>query len=936
MTRRDFFILGVTLFIFAFWYSGIFKYFNLLNNYFLLVNELVKVNSFLGSIINFDIKNYAQEIISFHTSTIGEQSLLSQSLKLENLIFQFRLLSNCKTDNYYCLRFDFATFVSSCLDNDDFDNCLKNKLFAQKQQMIFLLGNNKTRLETKIKVYQKNLKGLVYLSNPFLLLGNILNPSLREGLLTQNLNFDNENLTAEARLKFNKKITNPSTSNEEKITYIERSFKPNFPKSRKSKTKKFSSVSTSSIGFEKTFQELLTTTSLNNATDSNTSTSLNNQQETRKTFIGGGGGNTRQDICNELKNRAYPNLIISEFQFETKDQANDEFIEIYNPFDQEVDLRCWSLEKYAAKSSAKETPTLMALIPSPKFQGKVRGKSFFLITSSSTKEKYQGDLSYPESYSLANNNVIILKKPNGEISDLVGYGNDREKIYTFESQPFLFSYLDNKTIQRKNLKDSDNNSKDFWLRSANPENSSRSRLPRDDFVDLSMINLGEFNIFTTTSDGEQSRYFLNISFKEPQLNISAINYFFDLLIGISTNIFNFNLSDFGSTLFLPQPKFDNQLVNLQTEINKCPTSSTTYYFNLLLKDKLDNENFSLPTITSTTLPEELCNFSEPTSTLTTGKILFSELRIIEGVTNNDGEYIELYNPNKFSVSLNGWSIKKINKNGEIQKTTIVTPQRFKGVIIKPFSYLLLANESIVGDALIQSDVIYPSSSAYGLTFNNGLVLLNDNNQIVDKVCWGEINNHSDCLINPKEAKVFIRKAGKNSTEETLKNEEKDYGNSFDSEVISNNFLLTDPEPQNSSTEEIPPSYFTQEKLSISNEKIIIEFVSPYQKLENANYEIKINDLNNDSLPILNLPTVKPFGEKELIEFNGCSFGLKNNDKIFLILKEKEKVNYFKEFQVENFQCNPMIIKLRDEILSYLDFFSKIFSVTKKIVQTWPW
>lgn len=534
---------------------------------------------------------------------------------------------------------------------------------------------------------------------------------------------------------------------------------------------------------------------------------------------------------------------------------------------------------------------------------------------------------------MANNNVVILKKPNGEVSDLVGYGTDGEKIYTFESQPFLFTNLSNKTVQRKNLKDSNDNSKDFWLREANPENSSRSRLPRDDFADLTQVKLEEFKIFATTSE-EPPKYFLNISFKEPQLSISALNYFFDLLIGTSSNLFNFNLGHFGATTSLPQPKFDNSLVDFRAEINNCPATSTDYYFNLLLRDKLDNENFSLPSINSTTLPEELCNFFEPTSTSITNKVLFSEVKIIEGVSNNDGEYIELYNPNKFAVNLTGWSVKKINKNGEIQKTAIVAAQKFKGVIIKPFSYLLLSSKDIVGDNQVQSDIIYPSSASYGLTFNNGLIFVDNNNQIVDKICWGEIDNYSNCLVNPTADKVFFRKAGKSSTEKTIKNEEKNYGNSFDSEIVSNNFLLTDPEPQNSSAEEVPPDHFTQEKLSINGEKIIIEFTSPYQKLDNAHYEIKVNDLNNESLPLLNLPAVKPFGEKELIEFNGCSFGLKNDDKIFLLLKENQEINYFKEFEIKNFECNPMIIKLKNKILSYLNFyFSKIFSIKQKIVQT---
>ncbi len=214
------------------------------------------------------------------------------------------------------------------------------------------------------------------MTNPFPFIGNILNPSLREKLLTPNLNF-NRDTTVKTQPKFNKETINISANNEEKITYIERTFKPTFSKSRKSKDEKISSIVTTSTAF----QELLATTSLGTSTDSHTSTPADDQKETKKTFVGG-GGSSRRDICDELKDKTYPNLMISEIQFETKDQANDEFVEIYNPSDQEIDLRCWSLEKYAAKSSTNETPTLTVLITGSKISGQDQRQIIFLITAS--------------------------------------------------------------------------------------------------------------------------------------------------------------------------------------------------------------------------------------------------------------------------------------------------------------------------------------------------------------------------------------------------------------------------------------------------------------------------------------------------------------------------------------------------------------------------
>jgi len=166
--------------------------------------------------------------------------------------------------------------------------------------------------------------------------------------------------------------------------------------------------------------------------------------------------NQSEESALSPKKSAFPKIIINEVQFETNEDTKDEFIELYNPNNEEVDLTCWKLEKYTADkrgsqrgltqidanergSNADNTDKQpITLIPSSKFRGKIKPYGYFLITSSSTKEKYQGDLAYAESYSISKNNVIILRKPNGEISDLVGYGDDKEKIYQYENSPFIF------------------------------------------------------------------------------------------------------------------------------------------------------------------------------------------------------------------------------------------------------------------------------------------------------------------------------------------------------------------------------------------------------------------------------------------------------------------------------------------------------------------
>ncbi|MER3581550.1 MAG: hypothetical protein C4347_01745 [Patescibacteria group bacterium] len=547
---------------------------------------------------------------------------------------------------------------------------------------------------------------------------------------------------------------------------------------------------------------------------------------------------TSKDRCDDYKNKNYPKIIINEIQFETASDTKDEFIELYNPNNEEIDLTCWKLEKYSSKQNPTSTPTLITLIPQSKFQGKIKPNGFFLITSSSTKEKYQADLAYAESYSISKNNTIILRKPNGEISDLVGYGDNKEKIYQYEGKPFIFKDLKNKSIQRKNFQDTDNNSSDFWLRNPSPQNSSSSsQLPRNDFIDLTKLEIKNFTASTKNEDGTIN---LNISFQEPLINITSTNYSYELIFSTSTEFFVFKLEDFGTTSTLPLPKFDNSTTILTFTLLKCPTTLTKYYLAFYLKDNLDNENKSRYSTSTIDLPQEFCKPENiPTQTSTT-KILISEI-MIEGPNKKD-EYIELYNPNNYDVELTGWSLKKITSQRSYLLFTFPT------TTIYSFSYLLLANSSSTLNFSTQPDYTWQSSKILSLTTDSALILVDKNNNIVDYVCWGNFNNSdfpniNNCAPNPPPNKVLLRKAGIDSTEETMKNEEKNFGNSFDTDNSFNDFLITDPEPQNSQSEkERPPITFTNEKILIntSTNILTLEFNFPYQLIENSYYKISLN------------------------------------------------------------------------------------------------
>lgn len=564
---------------------------------------------------------------------------------------------------------------------------------------------------------------------------------------------------------------------------------------------------------------------------------------------GGGEGiinNSRQNKCDNYKNKTYPKILISEIQPESDLSTDDEFIELYNHSNEEIDLTCWKLEKYASKQNPTSTPTLTELIPESKFENvKIKPYSFLLISHPSSSVADISDLTYAKSYSISKNNTLILRKGNGEISDLVGYGDGKEKIYQYEKEPFLIENLANKTLQRKNYQDSDDNLKDFWFHTPTPKNSTYTELPRDNFIDLTNLDIKNFQVNLNINDND---YLLHIFFVEPNVDLQGLNlekiknnYFYNLIISTSSEINMldrlqnkniFSLEDFGITSTLSLPQFSGSSTELIFAAIKCPSVSTLYYFGIYLYDNLDRENATLIQIASSTLPEDLCNpenidISFP---LASSSILISEVMIAGDKA--DDEYIELYNPTDFEVDLSGWRLLLLKNNKSYTLLGGRARSNFDNIKINPYSYLLLAHAS--SNIFVQPDIRWSKSNK--LTENNKIILLNKDNQIVDSIGWGENNNClGECLFNPPKNKSLSRKATTHSSEESMKNEEKKYGNAYNSYNNSFDFILTDPDPQGSASDaEIPPKDILNFNLKISSSTFIFSWLSPYY-LQNGLY-----------------------------------------------------------------------------------------------------
>ena len=166
----------------------------------------------------------------------------------------------------------------------------------------------------------------------------------------------------------------------------------------------------------------------------------------------------------------YPKILISEIKVaglssDGKTNVYDEFIELYNPNDNIIDLTGWYLQRKTSGSN-----DFSSLVPSSLLENKqILPRNYFLIAHASSSYAFLADILI-SNYTITDNNTIIIKNPNREIVDKIGYGevSDCEGNCALNPEP-------GKSIQRKyldnNFLDTDNNLNDFEIQNCpSPKN----------------------------------------------------------------------------------------------------------------------------------------------------------------------------------------------------------------------------------------------------------------------------------------------------------------------------------------------------------------------------------------------------------------------------------------------------------------------------------
>jgi hypothetical protein len=157
-------------------------------------------------------------------------------------------------------------------------------------------------------------------------------------------------------------------------------------------------------------------------------------------------------------------ILINEIQIAGVADADDEFIELYNPSDAPVDLTGWMLKK---KTSSGTEDTF---VRSTYFAGKViAAYGYLLLADPAYTGSIAADIVWPQSYYLAASSTLLLYASGGVLIDKVGWLGAADFEGSAAPTPGA-----GQSIERRGFQDTDNNADDFELKLIpTPTNSGR-------------------------------------------------------------------------------------------------------------------------------------------------------------------------------------------------------------------------------------------------------------------------------------------------------------------------------------------------------------------------------------------------------------------------------------------------------------------------------
>jgi hypothetical protein len=127
-------------------------------------------------------------------------------------------------------------------------------------------------------------------------------------------------------------------------------------------------------------------------------------------------------------------------------------------------------------------------------------------------------------------------------------------------------------------------------------------------------------------------------------------------------------------------------------------------------------------------------------------IIFNEVQL----SPTEERFIELYNTGSSPVDLTDWYIQRKTATGS-SFGSLVSKTYFEGKTIEANSYFIISRSG--NDA----DIIYPGLT---LTESNTIQIKNSNQEVIDKIGWGSVNDcENNCASNPNDGESIQKISG---------------------------------------------------------------------------------------------------------------------------------------------------------------------------------
>ncbi|MCX6723807.1 MAG: lamin tail domain-containing protein [Candidatus Staskawiczbacteria bacterium] len=360
-----------------------------------------------------------------------------------------------------------------------------------------------------------------------------------------------------------------------------------------------------------TFEQNLT---LQNNQDDNQS---DNQVVNNSAGNTGGGG---------VSETVYPKILISEVGAAGVSDSKEEFVELYNPNNQEIDLTNWYLQRKTASSSSWST-----YVSNNLFSGKkISANGYFLIARTGY---FLGLADVFTDNPITSDNSFALKNPSGEISDKLGFGSASDPELLSVQNPGSGQSIGRKTSTDGAEQDTDNNSNDFELQIPTPKAQNITYVPPEP-KDTSAPQI----IFSLEPAQTETNFSINFTITDPVVGAVSPS-------GVDSYVFRWQ-EDGGAWQADELVEVSGNPVSANLAKNFIGQDGKIYNFQLQATDTAGNTSDWLPA-TPTTTKISLVQ-----------KILINEVQI-----DPIGQrFVELYNPNSTDVDLTGWYLQRKKQN----------------------------------------------------------------------------------------------------------------------------------------------------------------------------------------------------------------------------------------------------------------------------------